>query len=116
MGDRPQGLPKSRRAPVSRPVQDVKVFGIQDRRSQATAQRPWLVRWAVNGRQKSKSFRTKAEADRCRSHLVLAVTRGEPFDPGTAEPVSWAPPAQGPSTFDDQPPSTNDDQRLATSD
>lgn len=75
---------------MSRPVQDVKVFGIQDRRSNAKAKRPWIVRRMIDGQQRSTSFRTRGEADRYRSLLVQAAA-GERFDPSTGEPLSWGP-------------------------
>jgi len=52
---------------------------------------PWVVRWSITGRQRSKSFRTKTEADRYRSYLHHAQTIGEPFDDDTGEPVSLLP-------------------------
>ena len=76
---------------MSRPIQDVKVFGIQDRRANAQAKRPWIVRRMVDGQQRSTSFRTRGEADRYRSVLVHAAASGEKFEPGTGEPVSWGP-------------------------
>lgn len=75
---------------MGRPVQQVDVFTIQDRRGHGKA-RPWVVRWRVEGEQRSKSFRTRVEADRYRSLLVHAVTSGERFDLATGEPVSWLP-------------------------
>lgn len=84
---------------MARPFQEVSVFGIQDRRSQAAARKPFLVRWAIDGRQRSKAFRTDAEADRYRAELLIAVTRGEPFDPATGEPLSWSPPAPAVSVY-----------------
>lgn len=74
---------------MGRPTQDVDVFTIQDRRVHGKA-KPWVVRWRVDGQQRTKSFRTRAEADRYRSVLVHAVTRGERFDHRTGEPVSWS--------------------------
>jgi len=58
-----------------------------------------LVRWAIDGRQRSKAFRTKAEADRCRSRLLVAAERGEVFDTTTFEPASWAPTEPPSSVF-----------------
>jgi integrase len=69
--------------------QDINVFAIQDRRQYALAKRPWIVRWAIDGKQRSKSFRTKIEADRYRSSLVQAHVDGELFDRQTGEPTSW---------------------------
>jgi integrase len=54
--------------------------------------RPWVVRWAVDGRQRSRTFHTKSEAEGFRSELLLAKRLREPFDPDTAEPARWAPP------------------------
>lgn len=71
--------------------QVVDVFGVQDRRSSALVKKPWIVRWRVDGKFKSKSFRTKSEADRYRSSLLTAVHHGEPFDSATGEPSSWTP-------------------------
>jgi integrase len=45
----------------------------------------------VDGSVRTRSFRTRAEADRRRSRLLVAQQDGERFDPVTAEPVSWAP-------------------------
>ena len=50
---------------------------------------PWVVRWRVDGQQRSRAFRTKAEADNVRSRLVVAVRDGERFDRVTGEPESW---------------------------
>lgn len=72
-------------------MQDVRVFGIQDRRSLKTAKLPWIGRWSVAGRQRSRSFRTRAEADRYRSKLLHAKTVGETFDTESGEPLSWQP-------------------------
>ncbi len=71
-----------------RPNQDVRIWTIQQRQSNV---RPWIVRWAIEGKQRSRSFRTKAEADRLRSQLVVAQQNGEPFDPRTGQPLSWTP-------------------------
>jgi integrase len=77
---------------MGRPLQDIRIYAVQDRRSNAQAQRPWIVRRAVDGRQRSTSFRTKAEADRYRSLLVIAATKGECFDVESGEPAAWQPP------------------------
>jgi integrase len=75
---------------TGRPLADVSVFSVQ-RRSSDSHKRPWITRWSVNGRQRSRSFRTKVEADRFRSGLLVAVQRGESFDETSGEPVSWQP-------------------------
>lgn len=76
-----------------RPVQDVRIWSIQDRRNHPKARKPWLVRWVVDGELCSQSFRTKAQADRYRSRLLVAHQDGEWFDPRTGEPESWTPAA-----------------------
>ncbi len=73
-----------------RPLEDVQVYGVQKRKGDRI-KRPWIVRWSLDGRQRSRSFRTKAEADRYRAGLLLSQQRGERFDDETGEPVSWAP-------------------------
>lgn len=76
---------------MSRPVQDVKVFGVQNRQASDRVKQPWIARWSVEGRQHSRSFRTKTEAERFRGLLVHARTTGEPFDTSRGEPLSWCP-------------------------
>lgn len=77
---------------MGRPIQEVKVFAVQDRRSTAQAKLPWIVRRSIDGRQRSKSFRTRAEAERYRVLLLQAVHAGERFDEATGEPESWQAP------------------------
>jgi integrase len=76
---------------MGRPVQQLQVYGVQDRRSTKRAKLPWIVRWAIDGRQRTKSFRTRAEAERYRSLLLAAVYEGARFDGQTGEPASWQP-------------------------
>jgi integrase len=76
---------------MGRPIQEVKVYGVQDRRSTARATLPWIVRWSIDGRQRTKAFRTRSEAERYRSLLLTAVHNGNRFDQTTAEPASWQP-------------------------
>ncbi len=76
---------------MKRSHQEVQVYSIQDRRSSDRVKRPWVVRWSVDGRQRSKSFHTRSEADRFRSLLMNAVQRGERFDEVTGDPSSWQP-------------------------
>ena len=77
---------------MARPMQEVKVYGVQDRRSTVQAKLPWVVRYTIDGRHRSKSFRTRAEADRYRSLLLQAVQAGGRFDETTGEPESWQTP------------------------
>ena len=60
------------------------MWNVQDRRGGDRGSRPWIVRWAVDGRQRSRAFQTKSEAEGFRSELLLAKRLQEPFDPGTA--------------------------------
>lgn len=77
---------------MSRPVQQVDVFTIQDRRAHGKA-RPFVVRWRIDGRDRTKAFRTRGEADRYRALLVNAVAKGERFGARSGEPESWVPDA-----------------------
>lgn len=77
---------------MARPMQTVKVYGVQDRRSTVQAKLPWVVRFTIDGRHRSKSFRTRIEADRYRGLLLQAVQDGSRFDETTGEPESWQTP------------------------
>ena len=77
---------------MARPMQTVKVYGVQDRRSTVQAKLPWVVRFTIDGRHRSKSFRTRIEADRYRGLLLQAVQEGVRFDETTGEPESWQTP------------------------
>ena len=74
---------------MARPIQDVKIYGVQDRRSTVQAKLPWIVRYTIDGRHRSKSYRTRAEAERYRGLLLQAVHAGARFDESTGEPESW---------------------------
>ena len=74
-----------------RPIQDVRIWSIQDRSGHERTRKPYLARWLVDGERFSRSFRTKAEADRLRSRLLVAQQDGERFDRRTGEPESWGP-------------------------
>lgn len=85
-------LPARRGQPASeRPVQNVNIFALQHRAPSERNKRPWIVRWAVNSHQRSRSFRTKAEGERFRSLLFAAVRDGDHFDEKIGEPLSWLP-------------------------
>ncbi len=75
-----------------RPMQVVKVYGVQDRRSTTQAKLPWVVRYTIDGRHRSKSFRTRIEADRYRGRLLQAVQDGSRFDEFSGEPDTWQTP------------------------
>ena len=83
-------LPQKTLPLTGRPLADVAVFGVQ-RRSGERHKKPYVVRWSLDGRQRSRAFRTKGEAERMRSALMVAAQSGEAFDEATGEPVSWQP-------------------------
>ncbi len=75
---------------------DVKFWEIQRRTDRKTA--AFLVRWTVDRKAKSKSFRTKGLADSFLSDLRQAAKAGEAFDVATGLPVSMLTPEPlGPS-------------------
>ena len=49
------------------------------------------VRWRVHGVEHHKTFATAKLAESCRSALVVALNRGEPFDPSSGLPPSMRP-------------------------
>ncbi|MFI1176661.1 site-specific integrase [Streptomyces melanogenes] len=59
-----------------------------DIRERLDRRKPYMVRWTVNGREKSESFMTLGLADSRRSKLVTAARDGEPFDEHTGLPAS----------------------------
>ena len=67
---------------------DVRVFAIRRR----PGRRMFEVRWRVAGRDKSRSFITRALADSYHAELVRAARRGQEFSPATGEPAAWATP------------------------
>ncbi len=77
---------------MSRPMQVVKIYGVQDRRSTTQAKLPWVVRYTIDGRHRSKSFRTRIEADRYRGRRLQAVQDGGRFDESSGEPDAWQKP------------------------
>jgi integrase len=68
---------------------DVRIHTIRHRKNK---RRPFEVRWRVAGREKSRSFLTRALADSYRAELVRAARQGLEFDPATGEPLLWAVP------------------------
>ena len=63
---------------------DVRVFAIRRRPGRKTFE----VRWRVAGRDRSRSFMTRALADSYRAELVRAARSGTGFDPATGEPAA----------------------------
>ncbi len=74
---------------MTRPIQRIKVHGVQDRRNAERLRQPWVVRYTIDGRHRSKSYRTRSEAERYRGALLQAVQHGDRFDVSTGEPESW---------------------------
>jgi integrase len=72
-------------------AQDVHIFAIQDRSGRKEARKPKIVRWRIDGKDHSRAFRTKSQADRFRSRLLVAHQDGERFDRPSGLPVSWLP-------------------------
>jgi hypothetical protein len=75
---------------------DVRIYTIRRRKNK---RRPFEVRWRVAGRDRSKSFLTRALADSYRAELIRAARQGLEFDPATGEPVRWAVPAPPVTTW-----------------
>jgi hypothetical protein len=69
------------------PELPVQVFSIAKRANRR--RRPYAVRWRVAGRDRMRSLATRAEAERLRSRLHVAVLDGDPFDVDTSLPLSW---------------------------
>lgn len=51
--------------------------------------RRFQVRWRLDGRDRTRSFKTRAEGDRFRAALQVAVKDGLAFDPVTGLPEEW---------------------------
>ena len=64
---------------------EVRIYNLTSR---ANRRRGHGVRWHVAGRQFSKWFEYRAQADSYRSRLMHALRRGEGFDTGTGQPES----------------------------
>jgi integrase len=75
---------------TGRPLAEVSVYTVQHRSGNRN-KKPWITRWSLNRRQRSRAFRTRSEAERFRSGLLVAMQTGEAFDDTTGEPLSWQP-------------------------
>lgn len=83
---------------MSRAPQRVQVFALGlPRADVAKDKRRYRVKWRVDGRDRTRAYRIRAEADRYRAVLLSAVRDGEGFDPETGEPASWRPADDGPT-------------------
>lgn len=71
--------------------QKVQVFGLrQSGTEKVKEKRRVYVRWRVDGRDRMRSFKTKAEAERLRALLQNAVIAGQLFDLESGMPADWA--------------------------
>ncbi len=70
--------------------QKIQVFSLgEPKKGTPKDERRYRVKWAVDGRHKTRSFKTKEEAERLRSQLQLAVRDGQRFNADIGEPVRW---------------------------
>lgn len=69
---------------------DVKIWSIQTRyKTIGNGKRVparYVVRWSVEGKPFSASFRIRAQADSFRAEMLAAARKGVPFDPDTGKP------------------------------
>jgi hypothetical protein len=72
---------------VSRP-QRISIWSIQNRASSGTT-RPWVARWSIDQRGRSRSFTHKREAEDFLARLRVAKLEGVRFSNETGEPVTW---------------------------
>lgn len=71
--------------------QKIQVYGLGlPAKGTPTDRRRYRVKWRIDGRDRTRSLKTRAEADRLRRQLLDAVETGEHFDSATGEPVSWS--------------------------
>jgi hypothetical protein len=75
---------------VIRSEQRVQIFSIgPPKEGTPRDKRRYRVRWRVDGQDKTRSLKTKAEAERLQAQLQVAVIEGEKFDLATGLTVSW---------------------------
>jgi integrase len=75
---------------MSRQEQRVQIFSIGlPREGTPRGARRFRVKWRVDGRDKTRSLKTKAEAERLQARLHMATIEGEEFDLATGLPMSW---------------------------
>lgn len=80
------------------PLQKVQVFALGRPRPGAERdRRRYYAKWRIDGRDKTRAFKTRAEAERFRSGLVAAVRDGEVFDVDSGLPASWLAGSDGPT-------------------
>ena len=72
-------------------LQKVQVFSLgTPTKGTPTAKRRYRVKWRIDGRDRTRAFKTKVEADRYRRQLLDAIEAGEAFDDADGEPASWS--------------------------
>jgi integrase len=75
---------------MSRPEQKIQVFSLGlPKEGVLRDKRRYRVKWRIDGQDKTRSLKTKAEAERLQARLQMAVIDGEEFDVPTGLPVSW---------------------------
>jgi integrase len=78
--------------------QKVQVFSLGvPAKGTPTPERRYRVKWRIDGRDRTRSLKTRAEAERFRRLLLDAVAAGVPFDAATGEPASWS--SEAPTWF-----------------
>ncbi len=75
---------------MSRP-QRIGIWSVQNRSTSGT-RRPWVARWSVDRRGRSRSFTHRREAEDFLARLRVAKLEGVRFSPETGEPESWSRP------------------------
>jgi integrase len=81
-------------------TEHVDLLTLPEIRTRLGRKSPYMVRWYLNGQERSMGFRDKKIALRYRSDLDVAHRKGLPFDPSTGKPYSWAKPAKAPTVAD----------------
>jgi integrase len=61
------------------------------------ARRRYRVKWRVGVGDRTRSFKTRAEAERFRAALLMAVRDGLSFDAASGVPSAWLAPDEGPT-------------------
>ena len=73
---------------LSKP-QRVKVYDVEDRSKKRPTPNPHIVKWRVDGRDKTRAFPSKDAAEDFRARLIVARNSAEKFDTTTGEPIAW---------------------------
>lgn len=75
---------------MNRAGQRVQVFGLGlPKDGTPRDRRRYRAKWRIDGQDKTRSFKTKPEAEQLRARLLMAVLDGEAFDYATGFPWSW---------------------------